>query len=341
MTAGRPLRFLLIVLLGWAGYRIAQHRPEGAAVRWDGKAIASTPRSAAPLPWRVPARSDGVTTGALSASTLPAEAAAGPGPQPLRIAAAKPGIHPVPPARLVVTDAASVIGAPPAEPRAPYHLPAAPIPSFPDARTTPDRLAGSTWLLIRGGGAAPFAGGRLGGAQAGVRLTYALDEGRRVALAARASSPLRGRGREGAVGLDWRPTRLPVHVVAEHRFALDGDARTGPALFLVGGLDPRPVAPGLRLEGYAQAGVAAGAFADGAVRLAGPVARAGGLRLDLGVGAWGGAQRGAARLDVGPGASLVVPLAGRAVRLTLDYRYRAAGRADPGSGPVLTLGSDF
>ena len=103
-----------------------------------------------------------------------------------------------------------------------------------------------------------------------------------------------------------------------------------------------PVAAGFRLEGYAQGGVARiGAFADGAARLARPVGEVAGLELDLGIGAWGGAQPGAARLDVGPSATLLVPLADARVRIGLEWRRRVAGRAAPGSGPALTIGSDF
>jgi hypothetical protein len=29
------------------------------------------------------------------------------------------------------------------------------------------------------------------------------------------------------------------------------------------------------------------------------------------------------------------------MRVHLDYRYRVAGRAEPGSGPVVTLAADF
>ena len=55
----------------------------------------------------------------------------------------------------------------------------------------------------------------------------------------------------------------------------------------------------------------------------------------------GGAQRGAARVDIGPSAGLVVPVGASAVRVTLDWRQRIAGDAAPGSGPALSIGSDF
>jgi hypothetical protein len=34
-------------------------------------------------------------------------------------------------------------------------------------------------------------------------------------------------------------------------------------------------------------------------------------------------------------------MAGESLRLSAEYRFRIAGDARPGSGPVLTLGSDF
>jgi hypothetical protein len=38
---------------------------------------------------------------------------------------------------------------------------------------------------------------------------------------------------------------------------------------------------------------------------------------------------------------LPLPLAGKALRLLAECRFRIAGGASPGSGPALTLGSDF
>lgn len=206
------------------------------------------------------------------------------------------------------------------------------------------RLAVSTWLIARGGSGGTLLGGQLGGSQAGARLTYALGQARRVALAARIATPLAGRGREAALGVEWQPTRAPIRLVAEQRLSLDG-GRGGPTLMAIGGIGPTPVVAGFRLESYAQAGAIARdgveAFADGAARLTRPVASLGDATLDLGVGGWGAAQRGAARLDVGPSIGLVVPVDRHAVRLTLDYRRRIAGDARPGSGVALSIGGDF
>ena len=336
MTGGRPLRFLLLVMGGWTAARVAMLWPEAtipallARPAQPSRAMIEVAGRYVSVGARVPAAAARVSNVSVAPAVRERMRPVDP-PQ-------SSSLRPPPPALVMVAGPALVAkDAPEQEVVAPV---APPIIRVPRSGAV-SRLAGSAWAVLREGDAAPFAGGRLGGAQAGLRLTYALSDARRVAIAGRVSTPLQGRGREGAVGLDWRPTRLPVRLIAEQRFALDRDARTGPALFLVAGLDATPVAADFRLEAYAQAGVAAGAFADGALRLTRPVVRVGDARVDLGIGAWGGAQRGATRFDVGPGAAVSLPVADRNVRLTLDYRWRVAGRASPGSGPVLSVGSDF
>jgi hypothetical protein len=225
----------------------------------------------------------------------------------------------------------------------------APPPSLPLAprAITTSRWSGSGWLVVRGHGrtGAAFGGSQLGGSQAGLRLAYTIDRTRRIALAARLSTPLSGQGREAAIGLEWQPTSLPVRIVAEERVGLDSD-RSGPAIGVVGGIGPVPATPDITVEAYAQAGAIARdgvePFADGAVRVSHPLVDIGRTRVDFGLGAWGAAQRDAARLDVGPSLSADLPLGDTAhARLSLDWRARVAGDARPGSGLVLTLGTDF
>lgn len=222
----------------------------------------------------------------------------------------------------------------------PANIPGAPLTP---ASPLESRWRGSGWLIARGGDVAPFVP-QLGGSQAGLRLTYALDREGRVSLAGRVSSALRTRQREAAVGVDWQPTRLPIHLVAEQRIGIE-QARGGPSLAVIGGFGPAAIGGGLMLDGYGQAGVIARdgteGFADGALRMTRTVATAGAVRIDLGLGAWGGAQRGASRLDVGPAASAVVPVAGATIRLSLEWRERLAGQAAPASGPALSIGTDF
>jgi hypothetical protein len=203
----------------------------------------------------------------------------------------------------------------------------------------------SAWSFLRRGEAAPLAaGGVLGGSQAGARLAYRLndDSARPLALSARLASPLRrSAGAEAAIGVDWLPSRrLPLHILVERRLKLGPEGRSAFAITFHGGVGDAPLGP-LRVDGYAQAGIVGARsrdpFADGALRLSLPLGR--GARL--GGGAWAAAQPGAARLDLGPQASLRFELGGRSVAVAADWRRRVAGRAGPGSGPALTLATDF
>lgn len=177
-----------------------------------------------------------------------------------------------------------------------------------------------------------------------MRLAYALGTARRVAVVGRIASPLSGTGQEAAVGVEWRPTRLPVRLVAEQRIGIN-DAAGGPSLGLVGGAGPLPVGEGFRLEGYGQAGMIKRAgiigYADGSVRINRQVAMIGDSPIDVGGGSWGVIQPGAARLDLGPSIGARLPIGANRVRLSLDWRQRVAGSARPGSGPALSIGADF
>ncbi|WP_294261330.1 hypothetical protein [uncultured Sphingomonas sp.] len=344
--AGRPLRFLVAVLGGWTALRAAMLLPEAAQLGLvsaeaapAGKAIASLPpRMLGEWTIAVPHLRPALphTAGMPTRSTAPATI----------------------PGRSVTLALIAQIGfgEPQRRARPTLSTPYVPLPATPSGRLAPParafaaapRLSGSGWLSLRdgGGGASLGPGGQLGGSQGGIRLRYALGSARTLALSARLSSPTRGPGREAALGIEWRPRGAPVALIAEQRLGLDGTPG-GPALLAVGGLAPRPVAAGFSLEGYTQAGgvLRSGRsepFADGALRLAAPVANAGrDGEVTLGLGAWGGAQRDAQRLDIGPSAAIALPVGERRVRLTLDWRQRIAGRARPGSGLALTIGSDF
>lgn len=335
MTKGRPLRFLALVLGGWTGLRILLLWPTDlpapiapALAKADLDADADTPR-------RRPA-----------ARVLVVQRV--PDPLPARVAASPPrsprtpggGVTQVKP-RAGESAAASYTPVSQAGAGAAdggVQVPLAPLPASPPNTS---RWAADVWLALRQGGEGGLGVGQLGGSQGGARVTYALDDQRRVSLSARIFAPLRGRGAEGGFGLDLRPTRAPVHLLLEQRVGLDGGGMQ-PAVAIIGGgaIDlPRR----WRLDGYGQAGAVRrrGGFADGAVQLMAPITEGAGLRLEAGSGAWGAAQRGAARLDVGPSAALVFPARGASLRLQLDYRVRVAGDARPGSGPALSLGGSF
>ncbi len=204
-----------------------------------------------------------------------------------------------------------------------------------------DRLQLSAWALLRGkpGPSSLATGGTLGGSQAGARLTY--NYSRMLALSLRSTSAVGSRGGELAAGVRFTPIRsIPVSLTAERRHAIGklGGGRSAFALFLEGGVYQRPIAWGFDLDAYAQAGVVGmrsrDLFADGGFTLTRPVFK----RYAAGFGMWGGVQPGLYRVDVGPRVSMKVR---NNMRIHLDYRYRLAGNAEPGSGPVVTLAADF
>jgi len=333
---GRPLRFIGVLVAGWIGLRTVMLWPHAEA---------------APDPARtgIPARRSPAATAAARAITHPA-----PG-EPIRLAAvwrAAPAVavHAGGAARSIQPPPfVAPVGAPEGPPPPPpllAGLPRSAVATTAAGTTNASRLSGSFWLVARGGGGVTNAplGGQLGGAQAGVRLAYLLDRKHRLAAMARVTSPLGSGLREAAIGLEWQPTRLPVRIVAEQRIAIDG-GKGGPAIELVGGFGPLPIGGGFRLESYAQAGAIhrdrTEGFVDGAAHLSHPIGALGPIPIDVGAGLWGGAQRGAERLDVGPSITATLPIASQRLRVSLDWRERVAGAARPGSGVALTLGADF
>lgn len=203
----------------------------------------------------------------------------------------------------------------------------------------------SSWALWRPGesGATSFGTGTLGGSQAGVRALLPIlgEQVPRLALSARVSAPLRRRGAEAALGVEWQPSvDVPVKVLAERRQRFVGEGRSAFALLAHGGVSEQPMGGGFRLDAYGAAGVVGARsrdlFVEGAATVTRPVGP-----VRIGAGAWGGAQPGTARLDVGPTVALPLRLGGAGVRVSVDYRLRVAGAAAPGSGPALTIGTDF
>lgn len=332
MTGGRPLRFLAVSLGGWVMIRIAVLLPEIGS----HPSIEILPRLIASL---VPASvAAGHAGPKFVASTVPA--------RPL----ARPIVRSLPQqpaprrARLVEQppDPVIILAAHVAPGLQTVRIPLALAP--PTSVRGPGRLNGSAWLLVRGGPAGTVSGGQLGASQGGMRFTYALGERRRVALAARIAAPLKGRGREIALGVDWQPTTLPIRLIAEQRFVLDG-GRGGPTVGVIAGYGPSEIARGVRIEAYGQGGaIARGGiegFVDASARVTHPIGSIAGGHVDIGIGAWGSAQRSASRFDIGPSIVATLPIAHKSLRLALDWRERVAGRARPGSGPALSIGTDF
>jgi hypothetical protein len=200
----------------------------------------------------------------------------------------------------------------------------------------------STWAFARRGSGRQLAtAGVLGGSQVGARATYGLTD--TVAISARLYSPIeRTGGAEAALGIEVQPLRgVPIRLLAERRQSLGREGRSAFSLLAHGGVSEQPLLGPLRLDAYMQAGVVGlrsrNAFADGAVRIGVPLTD----DIELGVGAWGAAQPDASRLDLGPQASYRLPVLGGRARLSAEWRMRVAGDARPGSGPALTLSTDF
>ena len=354
---GSPLRFLALVIGGWVSIRVIMLWPYSAAVTLppgplESRAPMATlppivPREAGGGVYRAP-RADAPSLSSslsspLSSKNLPAPHRQRPAPDPQRIALALLGMIRFGAAEPVPLAGRSI---PPGPSLALWPWPAADY--RPDR--SPSRWSGGFWLVARDGrglGAslsASLSGSQLGGSQAGARLAYALGSARRVSIVGRLASPLAGPGQEGAVGLEWRPTGLPVRLVAEQRIGING-AAGGPSLALVGGIGPVPIGRGFRLESYGQAGIIGRdgviGYADGALRVNRHIAVIGGSPIDLGAGGWGAVQPGAARLDLGPSIGARLPVGTRRVRISLDWRQRVAGDALPGSGPALSIGADL
>lgn len=203
-----------------------------------------------------------------------------------------------------------------------------------------DRLSLSGWAVTRNqpGPDSLSNNGMLGGSEAGARLLWRFSP--QLAASVRTSAPINSsRGAEGSVGVRYQPfMSLPVAVTVERRHGFRDYGRSAFAIFAEGGVYGRPLPWGVGLDGYFQAGAVdfnnPDWFLDGQLALTRPVWR----NVYAGLGAWGGAQPGLRRLDVGPRLSLNL---GRGMRAHADYRLNVAGNAQPGAGATLTLAGDF
>lgn len=236
------------------------------------------------------------------------------------------------------------------------------VPFLP-SRSRPQSAAGrwslDAWAFWRqGSNAAQVSVGRVpiyGASQAGAVLQYRLAPAARrdPRLYARAYRALVRQGEsEVALGASARPmARVPLRLAGEVRVT---DSAFGtavrPAAFAVTELAPLVLPLETQLEAYAQAGWVGGAgatgFADGQASLTREVGQvaastAKAARLRIGAAAWGGAQEGAQRIDIGPTMRVDLTLGTVSARLSLDWRERVGGTAGPESGLAATLSTRF
>ena len=223
----------------------------------------------------------------------------------------------------------------------------------------PDRWSVDGWAFWRqGSNAAQISQGRVpiyGASQIGANLQYraAPASAHDPRIFFRAYRALVSGGEtELAAGLSARPIgSIPVRVAAELRAT---ENRFGtelrPAAFAVTELAPQTLPANFNLEAYGGAGYVGGddatAFADGQMTVTREVAEFEGpavdsARVSIGGGAWGGAQQGASRVDVGPTVRVDLTIGTVPARIAVDWRERVGGDASPDSGVAATLSTRF
>ena len=164
---------------------------------------------------------------------------------------------------------------------------------------------------------------------------------------------------EIAAGVSGRPFgKLPVRLFGELRatqspavseLGVGVQTKFRPAAYAVSELPPIKLPMGFALETYGAAGYVAGSpstyFLDGQAIATRELLRIGkpgaGGAVSVGGGIWGGAQRDAKRLDVGPTLRFDVDIGKLPARVSVDYREQVAGDAEPDSGVAATVSTRF
>jgi len=365
----RPsLRFLALIVVGWAGVRMATlgELPGADLFRIDRSEAKTSPPPIVPteFPPIDPVQPEMALAPAAAAMAVAPQA---PYPPQVQYAPVRPITVPIyyttaslpaPPRLNAVSDPAPAFYSPtpslddwPLSSIAASSMPQRrssvliPAQSVPARLNKLDRLQLTAWALLRGrqgqalGPSSLANGGQLGGSQAGARLTYNIT--RQIAASLRSSSDIGRRGGEVAAGMRIQPVvGIPVWVTAERRQRIGryGSGRNAFALFLEGGVYQQSMPWRFSLDAYLQGGVVGmhkrDRFVDGGLTLTRPVYR----NFSGGFGVWGGAQPGIYRLDAGPRVTMKVR---NNLKVHVDWRQRLAGNAQPGSGPAITLAGDF
>jgi hypothetical protein len=244
---------------------------------------------------------------------------------------------------------------PPADPPPIRSVPKQDLPAAAPNRPLSKRWSIDGWYAWRSGSGSPRRaagvplGASYGGSQGGIlaRLDLATGDRRPQAFVRLTHAPDLPSQSDLAFGVGLRPIgEVPLRLQAEARATrIAGRVSVAPAATLVSEVPVIALPFGLSAEGYGQTGWVGGefdtAFVDGQVRLSRRVTGIGPVDLELGAGVWGGAQKFASRLDVGPSVTLDLRPAGVPARLALDYRQRVVGSAVPGDGIAVTLSTGF
>lgn len=224
---------------------------------------------------------------------------------------------------------------------------------------SPDRWSLDSWAFWRqGSNSSLISQGRVpiyGASQLGASLQYRLAPSSRrdPRLYARAYRALVRNGEnEVSVGVSVRPlSGLPLRAQAEGRLTnTPFGTEVRPAAFVVTEIAPQRLPLGLTAEMYGQAGYVGGdtatGFADGQVAVTREVKQfdltdTRNARLSVGAGAWGGVQKDATRVDLGPTLRLDLTIGKVPARLSVDWREQVVGDAAPESGVAATLSTRF
>lgn len=227
-------------------------------------------------------------------------------------------------------------------------------PNAPDPLQEPDnpkRWSVDAWALWReGSGIAQGRRPSYGASQAGAVFNYRLhpSSGHDPRVFVRGYRALIDNPEtEVSVGVSGRPLPdIPVRVHVEMRATERFDeTEFRPSAFVTTELVPQKLPFDTYAEVYGQAGYVGGDFpthfADGQVHIMRDVHDFDLAKVSVGAAAWGGMQKGASRVDIGPSVRVDLDIGDVPARVSVDYREQVAGEAEPGSGVAVTVSTRF
>ncbi|WP_152553517.1 hypothetical protein [Erythrobacter longus] len=132
--------------------------------------------------------------------------------------------------------------------------------------------------------------------------------------------------------------------------AISAQTNLRPAAYAATELPPQKLPLALSLEAYGAGGYVGGNadtyFIDGQAAVTRRLLQLGksgspSASVSLGAGVWGGAQKDARRVDIGPTLRFDVDIGNLPARVSVDYREQVAGDAEPDSGVAATVSTRF